>query len=239
MAPAAGSTNKIFVGGLPQSCAEEVLSNYFMQYGNIVDSVVMKDRETGNSRGFGFVTYDSAAAVEMVMSQYSDHRIGNKWVEVKRAVSREDMAPGGGARGRSPRDGRGARRPSPRPRRSRDGPRDRSGDRGDGGGARTKAQDRACPRCRASLSASEQVCRSCSAREGSGHPAAGGPPPPGVGYPPPVWGPWGMPGYGYDPLQYPAYPTGPPPGAYYGGYAPYGACRAPVAGAHPSQHGPY
>merc|ERR1719188_108230 len=96
-----GTTRKVFVGGLPQNCTEEVLSNYFMQYGTIIDSVVMKDRDTGNSRGFGFVTYDSPDAVEMVMAQYQDHRIERKWVEVKRAIARELMPtgaadPGGG-----------------------------------------------------------------------------------------------------------------------------------------------
>mmetsp|Transcript_11085 Transcript_11085/g.20162 ORF Transcript_11085/g.20162 Transcript_11085/m.20162 type:complete len:195 (-) Transcript_11085:146-730(-) len=100
-------TNKIFVGGLPQSCPDDVLSNYFMQYGNITDCVVMKDRETGNSRGFGFVTFDSSDAVDMVMSQYDDHKINDKWVEVKRAVPQNQMPPGsspgpkGGGKGKS------------------------------------------------------------------------------------------------------------------------------------------
>merc|ERR1719188_2023273 len=101
-----GTTRKVFVGGLPQNCTEEVLTNYFMQYGTIVDSVVMKDRETGNSRGFGFVTYDSVAAVDMVMAQYDDHRIKKKWIEVKRAIARDQMPEGsrtsdkGGGKGR-------------------------------------------------------------------------------------------------------------------------------------------
>merc|ERR1712232_925465 len=48
--------------------------------------IVMKDRETGRSRGFGFVTYDNASSVDMVMDRYEDHRILDKWVEVKRAT---------------------------------------------------------------------------------------------------------------------------------------------------------
>mmetsp|Transcript_52286 Transcript_52286/g.122420 ORF Transcript_52286/g.122420 Transcript_52286/m.122420 type:complete len:197 (-) Transcript_52286:130-720(-) len=107
MAEKNAGTNKIFVGGLPQSCPDDVLSNYFMQYGNITDCVVMKDRETGNSRGFGFVTFDSSDAVDMVMSQYDDHKINDKWVEVKRAVPQNQMPPGaspgpkGGGKGKS------------------------------------------------------------------------------------------------------------------------------------------
>merc|ERR1719195_2347420 len=54
----------------------------------------MKDRETGNSRGFGFVSYESASSVDMVIAQYDDHRIENKWVEVKRATPRDQMPPG-------------------------------------------------------------------------------------------------------------------------------------------------
>eukprot|EP00930_Biecheleria_cincta_P027955 TRINITY_DN19527_c0_g1_i1.p2 TRINITY_DN19527_c0_g1~~TRINITY_DN19527_c0_g1_i1.p2 ORF type:complete len:242 (+),score=35.03 TRINITY_DN19527_c0_g1_i1:72-728(+) len=101
----AGTSNKIFVGGLPQNCSKDVLSNYFMQYGTITDACVMLDRETQRSRGFGFITYDSTGPVDMVMAQYDDHKIEGKWVEVKRAVAKDQMAPGesgkGGSKGRS------------------------------------------------------------------------------------------------------------------------------------------
>jgi len=221
-----GSTKKIFVGGLPQNCTEQVLSNYFMQYGTIVDSVVMKDRETGNSRGFGFITYDSENCVDMVMAQYEDHRIEKKWVEVKRAVAREMMPPGGapGGKGGGRRGGGGGRDRSPGGRRSP--PRGRGGGfGGGGGGGETRPGDWTCPRCGANVFASKDECYKCGTRknggggESLGSPAmlgspCGGAAPPlgGIGMPcsPPQAGnPYGA----YPPVgPYGSYP--PPPGAY-------------------------
>jgi len=108
-------TDKVFVGGLPQDCPDDKIRNYFEAYGVIVDAVVMKDRETGRSRGFGFVQFDNPAPVEKVMEDYSIHKIEGKWVEVKRSVPRDQMPPapqqrgGGGGYGghRQGRDGGG------------------------------------------------------------------------------------------------------------------------------------
>jgi len=48
---------KLFVGGLPPDVTSEEFRLFFEQFGAILDSVVMFDRETKNSRGFGFVTF--------------------------------------------------------------------------------------------------------------------------------------------------------------------------------------
>lgn len=96
----AGSTDKIFVGGLPKNCSDEAFSSYFEQFGNITDVVVMKDRETGESRGFGFVTYDSTDTVDKVIAQAADHKIHDKWVDVKRATPKgSSPAPGSKGKG--------------------------------------------------------------------------------------------------------------------------------------------
>mmetsp|Transcript_48265 Transcript_48265/g.149057 ORF Transcript_48265/g.149057 Transcript_48265/m.149057 type:complete len:194 (+) Transcript_48265:48-629(+) len=96
----AESSDKIFVGGLPRNCSQEVFTQYFEQFGNITDVVVMKDRETGESRGFGFVTYESAAIVDRVIEKASEHKIQDKWVDVKRATPKGSM-PDPGTKGRS------------------------------------------------------------------------------------------------------------------------------------------
>eukprot|EP00439_Symbiodinium_sp_Y106_P003337 s2175_g1.t1 len=77
---------KIFVGGLPQDCPQEMLTDYFGKFGAITDVVVMTDRNTGRCRGFGFVTFESEDSVEMVMAQHADHQILGKWVDCKRAT---------------------------------------------------------------------------------------------------------------------------------------------------------
>lgn len=52
-------TNKIYIGNLPYDMDEEALKTAFSQFGEIVDVKIVKDRETGNSRGFGFITFSN------------------------------------------------------------------------------------------------------------------------------------------------------------------------------------
>jgi RNA recognition motif-containing protein len=59
-----------------------MLYNEFLQYGEIVDSIVMKNPETGNSRGFGFVTYKDNVAAENAVAS-GPHKIDGKIVDVK------------------------------------------------------------------------------------------------------------------------------------------------------------
>jgi len=85
----AGDVKKIFVGGLTQEARDDDLRKYFEPYGNIIDAVVMMDRGTQRSRGFGFVTFDDPSAVARAMSM--THTILGKAVEVKRAEPKQDM----------------------------------------------------------------------------------------------------------------------------------------------------
>jgi hypothetical protein len=84
------TSNKIFVGGLPQDVSTDDLRAYFSAYGAVADAVVMVDRRTSRSRGFGFVRFSGGAqgcaASEAVLRDFSSHRLGGKWVEVKRAT---------------------------------------------------------------------------------------------------------------------------------------------------------
>lgn len=98
--PSSSSCDKVFIGGLAQTTTDEMVRDYFSQYGNIVDCVVMKDRGSQRSRGFGFVQYDTHAAVDQVMAEYSNHQLEGKWIEVKRAIPQDRMpAPNGGGYG--------------------------------------------------------------------------------------------------------------------------------------------
>jgi cold-inducible RNA-binding protein len=56
--------NKIFVGGIHISADEEELKTFFSQFDEVVETILMRDRETGRSRGFGFVTFSSHTGVE-------------------------------------------------------------------------------------------------------------------------------------------------------------------------------
>ncbi|CAN0221748.1 unnamed protein product, partial [Laminaria digitata] len=59
-------TNKIFVGGLDQEVNDADFRAYFAKFGKVEDAVVMYDKKTGRSRGFGFITYDSPDVVRKV-----------------------------------------------------------------------------------------------------------------------------------------------------------------------------
>ena len=60
--------NKLFVGNLDDATSSADLQHLFGEHGQLVSAVVISDRYTGNSRGFGFVEYASADAAERAMS---------------------------------------------------------------------------------------------------------------------------------------------------------------------------
>ena len=76
---------KIFVGGLNRRTTEESLKEYFSLWGTIVDCVIMREGKNGPSRGFGFVTFDSAQAVEDCL-KVKRHELDNWEIEPKRSV---------------------------------------------------------------------------------------------------------------------------------------------------------
>ncbi|MFT7183761.1 MAG: RNA recognition motif-containing protein [Oceanicoccus sp.] len=71
-------SKKLYIGNLSWGVATEDLRTAFEQYGEIEDAIVMTDRETGRSRGFGFVTFtnaeDAEAAVEAMHETELDGR---------------------------------------------------------------------------------------------------------------------------------------------------------------------
>ncbi|XP_042490857.1 heterogeneous nuclear ribonucleoprotein 1-like [Macadamia integrifolia] len=81
----APKTKKIFVGGIPPSFTEDELMEYFSSYGDIVEHQIMLDHNTGRSRGFGFVTFQSEDTVDDIISEGKTHELGGKQVEVKKA----------------------------------------------------------------------------------------------------------------------------------------------------------
>ncbi|OMO59290.1 hypothetical protein CCACVL1_24945 [Corchorus capsularis] len=78
------SPGKIFVGGLARETNSEQFLEHFGKYGEITDSVIMKDRKTGQPRGFGFVTYAEPSVVDKVIED--THIINGKQVEIKRTI---------------------------------------------------------------------------------------------------------------------------------------------------------
>ncbi|GAB4849120.1 hypothetical protein Ancab_003928 [Ancistrocladus abbreviatus] len=79
---------KIFIGGLHPDLTKEELKTYFSSFGSIKGSVVLHDKETGKSRCFAFITFDSEDAVKRVLRN-PFHVLRNKRMEVKRAIPKE------------------------------------------------------------------------------------------------------------------------------------------------------
>lgn len=78
---------KIFVGGIDPLVNEKDFNDFFSQFGHIIDAQLMIDKDTGRSRGFGFITYDSPDAVDRVcVNKYLT--LKGKAMEVKRAEPR-------------------------------------------------------------------------------------------------------------------------------------------------------
>jgi RNA-binding protein Musashi len=84
------TSKKIFVAGLPQDLMEEEFQQYFSNFGTIIEAVIKTDKTTGVSRGFGFITFTTSAAVDKVMAQTS-HTISGNAVDVKIAVPKYAM----------------------------------------------------------------------------------------------------------------------------------------------------
>ncbi|CAN1321958.1 Heterogeneous nuclear ribonucleoprotein 1 [Linum perenne] len=80
------SPGKIFIGGLARETTTAEFVEHFGKYGEITDSVIMKDRKTGQPRGFGFVTYADPSVVDQVIQD--THIIKDKQVEIKRTIPR-------------------------------------------------------------------------------------------------------------------------------------------------------
>lgn len=62
---------KLFVGGIPWDATEEALRDYFGKYGQVVEVIIMKDRVTGNPRGFGFVSFVDPSSADMAIQDTS------------------------------------------------------------------------------------------------------------------------------------------------------------------------
>jgi len=79
---------KLFVGGLGSSMTAADLRTFFSRFGELVDAVVVPNRSTGQSRGFGFVSYRSAAAADAAIKEMNGIELDGHPLRVNRAETR-------------------------------------------------------------------------------------------------------------------------------------------------------
>lgn len=86
---------KIYVGNLPWSTDEAALRDIFSSVGEVLSAAVISDRETGRSRGFGFIEMDDADA-DKAIAELNGREIDGRALRVNEARERPNRFGGGG-----------------------------------------------------------------------------------------------------------------------------------------------
>lgn len=81
---------KLFVGSLPWAVDDQKLGDLFSQFGNVASAVVLKDRMTGRSRGFGFVEMDNDSEAQEALEKLNGSDMDGRKIVVNVARPRED-----------------------------------------------------------------------------------------------------------------------------------------------------
>jgi len=89
---------KLFVGNLPWSVDDQELEEMFAQYGTVHSARVIQERDTGRSRGFGFVEMPDQSEAQAAISGLDGKDMGGRALKVNEARPKND---GGGRGGRS------------------------------------------------------------------------------------------------------------------------------------------
>lgn len=84
---------KIYVGNLPWSVDDEKLEKMFSSYGEVAEATVIKDKFSGRSKGFGFVTFNDDAAAQKAVSEMNDKDIEGRKLKVNEARPMDPDAP--------------------------------------------------------------------------------------------------------------------------------------------------
>ena len=91
---------KLFIGGLPFSTSTEALRELFSQLEGVENVTVVTDRDTGQSRGFGFVEMATSEDAEQAISKLNNTVLEGRSIKVEKANAPGGGRSGGGGRGR-------------------------------------------------------------------------------------------------------------------------------------------
>jgi len=87
---------KVYVGNLSWNTTDDSLRQAFANFGQILDSIVMRDRDTGRSRGFGFVTFSTGVEAQAAISNLNEQELDGRRIKVNLANARGGGGGGGG-----------------------------------------------------------------------------------------------------------------------------------------------
>jgi RNA recognition motif-containing protein len=81
---------KLFVGGLPFSTTDDELKDAFSAHGTVASAVVIRDRDSGRSKGFGFVEYESDDEGKAAETAMNGSELGGRSISVAQARPKEE-----------------------------------------------------------------------------------------------------------------------------------------------------
>ncbi len=88
--------SKLYVGNLSYNTTEDELRSLFSQAGTVEAVDLIKDRDSGTSKGFAFVTMSSPTEAENAIRMFNGQSVGNREIKVNEARPREERPRGGG-----------------------------------------------------------------------------------------------------------------------------------------------
>jgi RNA recognition motif-containing protein len=91
---------KLYVGNLSFSTTEDDLRNLFAQAGTVSSVALIMDRETGSSKGFGFIEMSTQLEAESAIKKFNGFSLGNREIKVNTARPKEESTRGGGGQRR-------------------------------------------------------------------------------------------------------------------------------------------
>ena len=91
--------SKLYVGNLAFSTTEEELRTMFAQAGTVKSVAIIKDRDTGRSKGFGFVEMETQAEAQNAITMFKETKLADRILTVNLAKPREERGRGGFDRG--------------------------------------------------------------------------------------------------------------------------------------------
>lgn len=90
---------KLYVGNLSFNTSDQDLSTLFSEVGTVTSTNIIEDRETGRSRGFGFVEMSSKEEGQNAITQFNGKEVDGRELKVNEAKPQENRSGGGGGRG--------------------------------------------------------------------------------------------------------------------------------------------
>jgi RNA recognition motif-containing protein len=94
---------KLYVGNLSYTTTEADLQTLFAKAGQVASVALIKDRETGDSKGFAFVEMSTQVEAEKAISMFNGFSLGNRELKVNLAKPREERGSGSGQKNRGKR----------------------------------------------------------------------------------------------------------------------------------------